>query len=42
MRVEGCRSVPSVMYAEDVHEELPETYYRKPELEDIETLYMGT
>lgn len=43
MRVKGHRrGVPSFMYAEDNHEHLHETYYRKSELEDIDTKYMGT
>ena len=40
MRVEGCRkSAPSVMYTED---KLPETHYTRSELQEIETMYMGT
>ena len=43
MTVEEHRGgVPSVMYAEDVHDHLPKTYYTRSELEDIQTMYMGT
>ena len=43
LRVEGCRrGAPSVMYTEDGHDNLPETHYTKSELEEIETMYMGT
>ena len=31
-----------MMYAEEVHDHLPKTYYTRSELEDIETMYMGT
>ena len=30
------------MYAEDLHEDLPETYYMESELKEIEIMYMGT
>ena len=43
MIVEGHRkSVPSVMYTEDVHDKLPETYFTKSELEEIKIMYIGT
>ena len=43
MRVEGCRKdASSVMYTEDVNEELPENHYTDTELREIETMYMGT
>ena len=43
IRVEGHRkSVPSVIYTEDVHDNLPETHYTTSKLEEIETMYMGT
>ena len=43
MIVKGHRkSVPSVMYTEDVHDKLPETYFTKSELEEIKIMYIGT
>ena len=45
MRVEGCRkdaSSTSVMYTEDMHEDLPEAHYTETELKEIETMYIGT
>ena len=44
MRVEGCwKDVSSsVIYTEDVNEELPEDHYTEAELREIETMYMGT
>ena len=43
IRVEGhIKSVPSVIYTEDVHDNLPETHYTTSKLEEIKTMYMGT
>ena len=42
IRVEGCRKyTSSVMYTEDVHENLPQTHYTETELQEIEKMYMG-
>ena len=43
MRVEGCRKdASSVMYTEDRYEDLPETHYTETELQEIDTMFMGT
>ena len=43
IRVEGHRkSVSTVRYKEDIYDDLPKSYYTTSELEEIETMYMGT